>query len=504
MAWLLFSPSHTFGLLSDHLIAIAAAEVPRILLVDIDKMGLPATIEGATETSGIEKFRLSEDGRFLLQSNKDGKFFLYSIKQGKRVLSGVVVDDEVVVYTDEGYYEATPEGAHYVYWLFPGLREHFSFSQFQQRLHRPDLIRALLHGEDPPRPAVDLVAPPSVEFDVLPPQQADRERITIRATAKSADALKVLRLFVDGVPVEEVTLVGREATIERTVIVSQGTHWVTAVAYDTSGYSSVPKSARVDGSASLRPKGRLMYVGVAVDDYPAIPNANLSFAKRDMALLADTVKARAAQQYRDVQTVLLPDEKAHSAAILSTLREVVANAERDDTVLVSFAGHGVSGPNGSFFFVTSGATATDPTANSLNWDKVAEVLAGSQAKVIVLLDACHAGFASQETVIPNDAYASALMRSGKAGIAVLAASKGRQFSLENSNLAGGHGLFSYAVARALDEDRGTADWRRDGVIDLDSLYRYVKRSVSDMAATAGYEQTPWLSRDELIGRVPIL
>ena len=103
--------------------------------------------------------------------------------------------------------------------------------------------------------------------------------------------------------------------------------------------------------------------------------------------------------------------------------------------------------------------------------------------------------------MPNDDYAAALMRDGKAGMVVLAAAKGREFSQEWDNLMGGHGLFSYAVAQALGSDRKTADINRNGVVELSELYRYVKRTVAQMT---GHAQTPWLSRDEIIGEIPVM
>jgi hypothetical protein len=122
------------------------------------------------------------------------------------------------------------------------------------------------------------------------------------------------------------------------------------------------------------------------------------------------------------------------------------------------------------------------------------------------LDACHSGVASQDAVVPNDDYAAALMRNGKAGMVVLAASKGREFSQENDDLLGGHGLFSYAVAKALAFDRKTADRNGNGVIELSELYAYVKRTVSRMSSGTdpNLQQTPWLSRDEIIGEAPVM
>lgn len=72
--------------------------------------------------------------------------------------------------------------------------------------------------------------------------------------------------------------------------------------------------------------------------------------------------------------------------------------------------------------------------------------------IVIFLAACHSGVASQETVVPNDEYVAELMKAGKAGMAVMAASKGRQSSFEYAELDGGHGVFNYVITQALGED----------------------------------------------------
>ena len=504
LAWMQFNPRPVVKLIGDRFAALAINLVPRILIVDLQNMEVVATIDSAVDTGAISYLGVSSDDKLLLQCNRDGRFFVYSMKSGKRLVSGLSVDDETVLFDDNGYYDSSPEGAHYVYWFFPGLGEHFTFSQFESQMHRPDVILDELRSTAPKAQSVVLDAPPRVDLQMLTLRLDSRGQVKVRVAAQSQTELKTMRLFVDGVPIEEIPLSGQTATINRSISISQGVHWVTAVAYDTAGFSSIPKSARVNGATSPLSKGRLFYVGVAVDQYPGIPEGNLRYAKRDMQLLADTLKARAASQYSDTEITLLADASATPEAVIAALQQVTTSAKPEDTLILSFAGHGVAGSGGQFFFMTGTATVEDPINGALDWNRAAAVLAESRAKVIVLLDACHSGFASQETVVPNDAYAAALMHNHKAGMAVLAASKGREFSQEREGLEGGHGLFTYAVARALDSDRSTADWQHVGVIDVDALYRYVKNYVSQMTRTGPTSQTPWLSRDELIGQVPVL
>jgi hypothetical protein len=469
-----------------------------IALIGDDQLETIATFKDVQGSESVRSLRLSTDGRLLLQLNSSGRFYLYSVAEQKRVLSGISIDGEIVLYTDDGFYDGSPEGGRYVYRYFAGLGEHHAFSQFASRFHRPQLIHAILRCENPPRPSAEIVAPPTLEFDLVPAQQPGTFSTHFRV--RSDAELKTLRLFVDGAPVEEIALSGKSAELDRRVKISEGVHWMTAVAYNTLGFASIPKSAMATGAAVARPKGKLFYVGFGVDRYPNYPERNLKYAKRDVQLIADTIAAQSALQYGAVDARRLFDEQASGVAILSALDNAVGRATADDTLIVSFAGHG-NRAGDHFYFLTSETSREDIAGTALLWDKVAEVLSRSKARVIVLLDACHSGVASQEAIVPNDDYATALMRSGKAGMVVLAASKGREFSQEWDELMGGHGLFSYAVAQALGANRQIADGNRNGVVELSELYRYVKRTVTQMSDGA---QTPWLSRDEIIGEAPVM
>jgi hypothetical protein len=232
-----------------------------------------ATIKDILGSDNVRNLQLTKDGRFLVQFNNDGQLYVYSVSDQKRILSGISVDDEVVVYTDDGFYDGTTEGGRYVYRYFTGLGQYHKFNQFASRFYRPDLIQAILRGENPPHPSPEIVAPPTVELELIPQPHPGELIARLRVTS-DAD-LKTLRFFVDGTPFDEIALSGRSAELDRAVSVAEGIHWVTAAAYNALGFSSIPKSAMARGEAGAVAKGKLFYVGVAVDQYVNYPQLNL-------------------------------------------------------------------------------------------------------------------------------------------------------------------------------------------------------------------------------------
>ncbi|SFL15781.1 Caspase domain-containing protein [Falsiroseomonas stagni DSM 19981] len=411
------------------------------------------------------------------------------------------LDDEFVIYDEQGFYDATAEGGSYVYRFFPGLREHHSFAQFRNHFHRPDIIRDLIAGRPVTRPSITLLAPPTVEFEARP-DPSGTGRVDLSFDLRGSAQLRTLRLFRDGLPLTELPVSGNTARLAHTIQLQPGRHNISAVAYDAQGFSSNVKTAAVQIGQDRRYNGRLRYVGIAVNDYHRMPDQNLGLAVRDAQLLRDSLQGLRSPRRGEVTATVLTDAQATRTAILETLRRAATETGPDDTLVISFAGHGAR-VGERFFYLPHGGSFADAADSGVEWRLIADALSPAQGRVLVLLDACHSGSASGDNFVPNDAYAEQLMRSGRSGLAVLAASKGRQFSYEDPSLGnGGQGQFTYAIAQALGPDRARADRDRSGTIELDELYAYVKRTVSNSTrANQTGVQTPWLARDEFIGRV---
>ncbi|MBT8350516.1 MAG: caspase family protein, partial [Deltaproteobacteria bacterium] len=80
------------------------------------------------------------------------------------------------------------------------------------------------------------------------------------------------------------------------------------------------------------------------------------------------------------------------------------------------------------------------------------------------------------------------------------ASKGRQYSFEGPDIGQGAGTFAYALSQGIGENSSEADVNDDDYVEFMELVEYVKDIVDQ--ETNG-EQTPWLSRKEIFGDLPI-
>jgi len=239
--------------------------------------------------------------------------------------------------------------------------------------------------------------------------------------------------------------------------------------------------------------GRLHGVLVGVDTY-AEERLKLTYAKSDARRLANALKASIGRYYGAETLQLLLDGEATPSAIAAALEKVVATAQPHDTIVFSFAGHGVKGDDGHYYLTPAGYNSDDPKGTVLSWTQIASILGRAKARVVVILDSCHSGLSGAEGLGTNDDAVASLLTGARAPMLVLAASKGRQFSYEDPKWGGG--AFTHALVEVLQRNWRSADLNANGVIEVSELYRALRSMVA--SETQG-NQTPWLARQDLIG-----
>jgi uncharacterized caspase-like protein len=190
----------------------------------------------------------------------------------------------------------------------------------------------------------------------------------------------------------------------------------------------------------------------------------------------------------------LLDQQDLRTSLPRKLRDLATKASAEDTIVLFAAGHGLREPTGEFSLATPSTNLKQIRQSALSWKDVVAALDGAKARVVVFLDACHSG--ATEGATNDDAVASLLH--AHSSMVVIAASKGRQYSIEEATLGGG--VFTSVLKRLLATDRAKTDVNGNGAIELSELYGALKRQV--VAITKG-EQTPWIARNQTLGEVPL-
>lgn len=466
---------------------IAAPAGGSAAIVDLQRPEPPTFMYGLKDVHDTRYLLRTHSGRRLVQLNTDGRFHIYEIPSGNLVVSGRYIDDEIIFYTPEGYFWSSYEGAHYVHARFAGRDGLYSLQQFARVLDRPDIVKAAIAGTAGTRPTPGLQVPPGLEVAV---NKIGDTQIELAVAANASAALKELRVYQDGKPTSAIPASGVTLKAAITVDREPPARWLTVVAVDTAGLTSMPVTAKIE--APQRTVNTLHLLAVGVDEYDHL--SRLAFAKVDAETLTGASRAVKGSYYADVQASLLKDREATADQILKALSAKASEARAGDTLMLFFAGHGAKSPDGRFFMTTSTTRAEDLDGTALEWSRIAKVLGRTRARVIVLLDACHSGQAGAQLQATNDDAVAAISGASRTPMLVFAASKGRQESEELRGVGGG--VFTQALAKLITQGRDEQDLNQNGVLEVSEIFRGLKDVVT--RETNG-RQTPWLVRQDMVG-----
>ncbi|RYZ90653.1 MAG: DEAD/DEAH box helicase [Proteobacteria bacterium] len=218
---------------------------------------------------------------------------------------------------------------------------------------------------------------------------------------------------------------------------------------------------------------------IGIDRYLDESARDLTGAVRDAkalhALFTDSIPG--------LNATLLTDGSATYSAIKEALKETLEFAGPDDTVIISFAGHG----SPSHRLLAHDTRKSNFSKSSISMDEVGELFRESSAKYIIcLLDCCFSGGAGarvfDEAPILRDTTDPYSGFNGR-GRVLFAAAKADQPALEDSQAR--HGLFTKVLIDVLRSQEGSAD--------LASISSLVMDRVRAESLRQGFEQVPVLT-----------
>lgn len=463
----------------------------QLYVIDLSNKTLSEPIELGQDTIDSLFYIDGEDRNFIHLSS-DGRFGIFALKNSENRLKGRYVDDEIVIYDRNGYFLATHEGGQYVHFRFKGRNGLYSLSQFARHLKRPDYIMQVYQEGPSAVPPPTLSAPPRLFVKRI---AAEGRSVTLQIDTRSFAGLKELKVFRDGFKILSRELSSTSFSEKITLSVPAEARWLSVVATDQNGFESITKKIKLDLPPSA-PEGRLFALAVGTDTYDDEQYLGpLNLAIADARSFLQAARSAKGRYYSDVVTYELLDAPDLNAELVTAISRLVEQAGPNDTIMLHIAGHGLRDKEGQFYLAGKSTRITDLPNTAVLWSSIGELLEIAESKVVVFLDACHSG-AADDNATNDDAAAAFLNRNGS--IALIAASKGRQFSEEHASLKGG--VFTASLRQALTADRAKTDLNGNNAIELSELYGELKRRVVEL--TEG-RQTPWIARNQLRGEVPL-
>jgi hypothetical protein len=447
----------------------------------------------------------SADGRYLMSAGDDQTLRIWPSDASQLLLSLFFADRQWIAWTSEGYYAASPGGEQLMGWQINNgsnrLGTFHPAARFRDSLYRPDVIRRVLdvgsvpaalaaadgeasHATEPT--TVEEVLPPNVR--ITQPSETPHEirtpQLVVRANARtrSSQPVTAMRLLLDGRPYEgrkgvqvvPLTQQAPASEVEREwqVELSPGRHSLAAV-------------AETEVSEGLSEAVEVTYVEARSGDEPALPGLNvlavgisnysgrlkLDFAAKDAQVFTDTLKQTSAPLFREVNVRLLTDDQATQRNVLAGWTWLRRQATQRDVSVFFFSGHGAKDEAGNFYFVPIDGDPSDLLATSVSGSQFKDALAMIPGRVLVLLDACHAGAAGGDRRKAIRGLADDLVRdlvTDDYGAIVMCSSMGVEYSMESDEHE--QGYFTLALIEAIS---GKADYNHDGFVYLTEVDAYL-------------------------------
>ena len=251
-------------------------------------------------------------------------------------------------------------------------------------------------------------------------------------------------------------------------------------------------SSDVDSIPKLwRPRRHAHAIVIGIEEYQQkLPKAD--FAAHDARIVGQYLTK--ALGYPEENVVVLLNDQATKTSIEKFVEGWLANrAEKDDSVLIYFSGHGAPNPKTRHAYLVpyDGDPAfVEQTGYPL--ERLYDRLAALPAKeVVVVLDSCFSGAGGRSVIAKGmrpivTEVENPMLANGRA--VVLAASTGQQVSSTYDTK--GHGLLTYFFLKGL---QGEGDTNKDGAIELTELFSYLKPQVERIARREfNNDQTPQL------------
>lgn len=223
---------------------------------------------------------------------------------------------------------------------------------------------------------------------------------------------------------------------------------------------------------------------------------DLASAVNDATLLHDRWLEHSGKNrlFNDKTTRKYLDVDAKRQEILDQLDVIAKKAKPDDLLVVFLAGHGdylrpivpkgEEAKPGVFIFCCPEYDRKDHTQTGISSEVLIDKLSRIPCRKLVLLDACHSGEAASTNLVRH------MAPNGK-GLTIISACDQQEQAFEHEKFK--NGLFTYAVMEALGDKFDKADANRDGRLDPDELYRYVRGRLPELLKEAGkdeFDQNP--------------
>lgn len=256
---------------------------------------------------------------------------------------------------------------------------------------------------------------------------------------------------------------------------------------------------------ALETTGRKWAFCIGIGDYRDPQIMDLPKARNDAKGIARVMEEHGGFD----EILLLTDDLEERSPLFPSSRHIQAllhkaapKIRKEDLVLFSFSGHGLTDSSGRGYLLTADSRLSSPAATGLPLDAVLDFLKKTGVKrSILLIDAAREKVYKRGGFSPEGIYPDRYLRKGVTAL-FYAAKKG-YYAHDDGDSE--YGVFARSLIRGLE---GAADreygGNKDGVVSLAELASYVDLTLTDWSLKGPLRQVPYteiLEPDEAYGMV---
>ncbi len=481
-----------------------------------------------------------ESGHIFLAGN-DGVIYSSHPDSLNYSIKLLTIGNGFMYLTPENYYYASKSALSSVGYKLDG--QLLSFEQSDLKYNRPDIVLSNLpyHSEQVistlekayskrleklglnTKQLNNPKSPPTIKvISNKIPEQSSGETLLVKFEAHSSDGstLKALHVLVNGVPMFDeggFGISGKMAELEVEVLLSEGENKIQYYAVDQNGFSSVKPTIVTTCNRDYQPK--LFVLGIGAGTFME-GEFDLNYAAKDAKDIVSIFEK--SNKFKNPQTSFLVGEEVNRNNVEKEL-DKLANVDRDDLVIIFYAGHGLIDSKLDYYLSTYETSFSSPNQGSFSYEWFEQKLDKIKSrKKVVMIDACHSGEIDKKemTLSTNKNIVKGTVKFRSVGVAVnsenalsfsstlelskhlfadmrqsngsvvISSAGGGEFAIEGGNWQ--NGVFTYCILNGLRTK--SADFNGDGKIQINELQSYLKSEVPKL--TNGM-QTPTFRLENL-------
>lgn len=332
-------------------------------------------------------------------------------------------EPELFFLTPDNYYKGSKEAVKHINFTRGG--KAYDYTQFDLRYNRPDIILERLGGD---RRKIEILrkawskrvrrsglSPQQITTDFHTPQAEiinydtlcnTLQRDSITLNVKCNDSKYQLRDFtvtINDVPVVHKDLSkrpkGKSFEYNDVIRLAKGINKIGVSCTNKYGVNSIQDKLNIFGVNSNDTK-KIYLVSIGVSDY-SDSYFDLNYARKDAQDFSNLIRQHFSKKY-EIETLMLLDESFNLSSIKS-INNFLSKAQRDDIVMLFYAGHGVLDENLDYFLATHNMNFEFPKKSGIAYDKFVNLLNTTESlNRFCFIDACHSGYFDKEDYISID------------------------------------------------------------------------------------------------------